>query len=55
VKVVEPAGKTGMMLIKPPSWLANGVEATGSALIEIGLPAPILQPAQALLIEIETI
>ena len=55
VKVVEPAGKTGMMLIKPPSWLANGVETTGSALIEIGLPAPILQPAQALLIEIEAI
>ena len=55
VKVVEPAGRTGMMLIKPPSWLANGVEATGSALTEIGLPAPILQPAQALLIEIEAI
>ena len=55
VKVVEPAGRTGMMLIKPPSWLTNGVEATGSALAEIGLPAPVLQPAQALLIEIEAI
>ena len=55
VKVVEPAGRAGMMLIKPPSWVTDGVEATGSALTEIGLPAPILQPAQALLIEIEAI
>jgi len=44
-----------MMLIKPPSWVTDGVEATGSALTEIGLDAPILQPAQALLIEIEAI
>jgi hypothetical protein len=43
------------MLIQPPKWLKDGVEATGAALIEIGLPAPILQPAQALLIEIKAI
>ena len=55
VTVVEPAGRVGMMLIAPPKWLNDGVETTGAALIEIGLPAPILQPAQALLIEIKAI
>jgi alpha-galactosidase len=55
VTVVEPAGRVGMMLIAPPKWLKDGVETTGAALIEIGLPAPILQPAQALLIEIKAI
>ena len=55
VKVVEPAGRTGMMLIQPPKWVAEGAVATGAALIEIGLTAPILQPAQALLIEITAI
>jgi hypothetical protein len=35
--------------------LKDGVTATGSILQEIGLPAPILQPAQALLIEIKAI
>ncbi len=55
VTTVEPAGQVGMMLIQPPKWLKDGVEATGAALIEIGLPAPILQPAQALLIEIKAI
>lgn len=55
VKTVEPAGKTGMMLIQPPKWVVDGVEASGAALLEIGLPAPILQPAQALLIEITAI
>jgi alpha-galactosidase len=55
VTVVEPAGEVGMMLIQPPKWLKDGVEATGAALIELGLPAPILQPAQALLIEIKAI
>ena len=55
VKVVEPAGRTGMMLITPPKWVIEGALATGATLTEIGLPAPILQPAQALLIEIEAI
>jgi alpha-galactosidase len=55
VTAVAPAGEVGMMLIQPPKWLKDGVEATGAALIEIGLPAPILQPAEALLIEIKAI
>ena len=54
-RAVYPAGKPGMMLITPPAWLSEGVTTTGSILEEIGLPAPILQPAQALLIEVKAI
>lgn len=55
VSAVYPAGAPGMMLIKPPIWMDQGVTATGAILEEIGLPAPILQPAQALLIEVKAI
>lgn len=55
VKAVFPAGIPGMMLISPPGWLTEGVITTGAILEEIGLPAPILQPAQALIIEIKAI
>jgi alpha-galactosidase len=52
VKVANPAGKAGMMLIKAPNWIEAGAEASGDLLQEIGLPSPILQPAQALIIEV---
>lgn len=55
VEPVYPAGEPGMMLIKPPTWLKDGVTTTGAILEEIGLPAPILQPAEALLIEVKAI
>lgn len=55
VRALHPAGEPGMMLITPPAWLKDGITTTGSILQEIGLPAPILQPAQALLIEIKAI
>ena len=55
VTAVFPAGIPGMMLISPPGWLTEGVITTGAILEEIGLPAPILQPAQALIIEIKAI
>jgi alpha-galactosidase len=55
VTAVFPAGIPGMMLISPPGWLTEGVMTTGAILEEIGLPAPILQPAQALIIEIKAI
>jgi hypothetical protein len=40
------------MAIKPPKWITTGLELTGSELENIGLSAPILRPASALLIEI---
>jgi len=55
VKVVAPAGAAGMMLIAPPPWVESEFVTTGSILASIGLPAPILRPAEALLIEIEAI
>jgi alpha-galactosidase len=51
VKAVYPAGKPRFMLITPPEWL-SGVQLSGSALASIGVTAPILAPANALLIEI---
>ena len=52
VQAVFPAGPVGMMLIKEPEWIKSGAVMSGDLLQEIGLPAPILQPAQALIIEI---
>lgn len=52
VRAAFPAGSVGMMLIKEPDWIKSGVVMSGDLLQEIGLPAPILQPAQALIIEI---
>lgn len=51
VKAQYPAGKPTYMLIEPPTWL-SGVVISGAALMEIGLPAPILAPENAILIEI---
>lgn len=51
VKAVFPAGKPRFMLISPPEWM-SGVTMSGSALAAIGVTAPILAPANAVLIEI---
>ena len=52
VSAIYPAGKPTMMLITPPSWL-TGVKLTGDQLMKAGLPAPILAPENALLIELK--
>ena len=51
VKAVYPAGKPQFMLITPPQWM-DGLTMSGSALATIGVSAPILAPANAVLIEI---
>ena len=51
VKAVYPAGKPRFMLITPPTWM-DGIKLSGSALATIGVTAPILAPANAVLIEI---
>ena len=51
IKVVYPAGKPRFMLITPPQWM-DGITMSGSALAAIGVSAPILAPANAVLIEI---
>ena len=51
VKAVFPAGQPRYMLISPPRWM-DGVRLSGTALIHVGLSAPILAPANAFLIEI---
>lgn len=54
VSAVFPAGEPQYMLIKKPKWM-DGIEISGSALAKIGLAAPILAPANAILIEINEI
>ena len=51
IKAVYPAGKPRFMLITPPQWM-DGITMSGSALATIGVSAPILAPANAVLIEI---
>ena len=51
IKAVFPAGKPRFMLITPPEWM-NGITLSGSVLAAIGVTAPILAPANALLVEI---
>ena len=50
-KAVFPAGQPRYMLISPPRWM-DGVRLSGTALVHVGLSAPILAPANAFLIEI---
>lgn len=52
VKVVKDAGAPAFMAITPPTWLESGAVMSGAALKSIGLPAPILRPESALLLEI---
>ena len=51
VKAVYPVGQPRFMLIAPPVWM-DGIKISGSALATVGVTAPILAPANALLIEI---
>ena len=51
VKAVYPAGRPRFMLIETPQWL-DGITMSGSALAHVGVAAPILAPANAILIEI---
>jgi len=52
VKVVKDAGAPAFMAITPPTWLESGAVMSGAALKSVGLPAPILRPESALLLEI---
>lgn len=55
VKVVTDFGVPAMMSITPPPWLGAGVVASGDALMKVGLPAPILRPESALLLELKAV
>ncbi|MBG6059041.1 alpha-galactosidase [Cryobacterium sp. MP_M5] len=53
VRMLEPAGTSGVVQMKAPPWTTDGVEATGLALALVGLRPPILLPENAILIELE--
>jgi alpha-galactosidase len=52
VRIIDDAGSAEFMAITPPPWLESGAVMTGSELENVGLPAPILRPENALLVEI---
>jgi alpha-galactosidase len=52
IRVIRDAGSAEFMAITPPPWLESGAVMTGSELENVGLPAPILRPENALLVEI---
>ena len=55
VSILSAAGQVEFMAITPPPWIDKGAQLTGSELEDIGLPAPILRPENALLIEIKEV
>lgn len=55
VSVASDAGECGFMAITPPEWIKSGAVMSGSALEKVGLPAPILRPENALLLEIQAL
>jgi alpha-galactosidase len=55
VSILSAAGRAEFMVITPPPWIEKSAQLTGSELERIGLPAPILRPENALLIEIKEV
>ena len=55
VTVLDDAGECKFMAINNPAWLQTGATLSGSALLHVGLPAPILRPENALLIKLRQI
>ncbi|MFM8192996.1 MAG: alpha-galactosidase [Actinomycetota bacterium] len=55
ISILSAAGKAEYMAITPPPWIERGAELSGSELEQVGIPAPILRPENALLIEIREI
>ena len=50
VAAAYPAGEPGSVQLRPPPWLAGGIELPGRVLAEVGLALPVLLPEQALLL-----
>ncbi|HEY6744847.1 MAG TPA: alpha-galactosidase [Mycobacteriales bacterium] len=50
VAAAYPAGEPDSLQLSPPPWLASGVELPGAVLATVGLPMPVLNPEQALLL-----
>jgi alpha-galactosidase len=52
ISVLSAGGSAEFMAITPPPWIESGVSMSGSELENVGLPAPILRPENALLLKI---
>jgi hypothetical protein len=56
VQVVNAVSEPKMMQAEPPEWIQRqSIQVLGSWLEQYGLPAPILCPAEALLLELTMI
>jgi alpha-galactosidase len=55
LSVINEAGEAQLMAISAPDWLNSGAVMTGAALEEVGLPAPILRPENALLLKVKAV
>jgi alpha-galactosidase len=53
VQVLDVAGPAGTTGAAPPPWTATGATASGLALGTLGLPLPLLDPEQALVLHVE--
>jgi alpha-galactosidase len=52
VEVVFPSGNGAYLQRTAPTWLANGAQASGRYLEEVGLPMPILAPEHSILLQV---
>jgi alpha-galactosidase len=55
VRIVQPGAAPVTIGTVEPPWLATGAELPGSALAEIGLPAPLLGPEQLILLHVTAV
>ncbi len=57
VELVYPAAGQGHTFtqVRPPAWVASGVEATGRFLAEAGLPMPVLNPEHGVLLSVRAV
>jgi len=55
LSVINEAGEAQFMAVSAPDWLNSGAVMTGAALEEVGLPAPILRPENALLLKVKAV
>ena len=55
VSAIHDAGAANFMAISNPPWINTGAKMSGSALENVGLPAPILRPENALLLKLEEV
>jgi alpha-galactosidase len=55
VAAAYPAGEPDSVQLQAPPWLDSGIELPGAVLATVGLPMPVLNPEQALLLTVTAV